>query len=106
MMESHIVLLYRPVGERRFVAHSGLIDQIGTGDTKEKAIEDLKDAIVSQKALTLREKDIKYFRIPQNKLFEDFREELRNDPSRYNPRREAINGELSLLIYDLGPIKQ
>jgi hypothetical protein len=105
-MESHIVLLYRSIGDGCFVAHSGLIDQIGTGKTKKQAIEDLKDAIVSLKALTGREKDIAYFRIPQNKLFEDFREELRNDPDRYNPRRETINRDLSLLIYDLGPVKQ
>ena len=103
-LEIHRCLLYRPEDYEGYVAHSGLIDQIGTGSTKEKAVEDLKTGITNVRASTQEHPDCAYYREPNTKLFNDFNKNFKKDPAQYKSRFGLVDKDTFLWIYDLGVV--
>ena len=105
MVEVHPVMVYMYEGDscdRPYVAHSGLVDQLATGSTKDAAIECLKRNILSLRDLRNEQEDIQYERQPKNS---DAFNVFRKNPSQYKPKFDLIDKDTWLWVYDLGAIE-
>ena len=103
-LEVHRCLLYRPEDSTEFVAHSGLIDYIGTGSTKEKAVKDLKTGIRNVRVCIQEHPDCPHYFEPKTKLFRDFNKNFKKDPTQYKSRFGLVDKDTFLWIYDLGVV--
>ena len=82
-----------------FVAHSIECDQLGTGDTKFEAIEDLGTGLKNLYDLCEREKDLAFYRDAPPK-FQEAIKKAKANTGKYNPIIHEVPGYFKISNYD------
>lgn len=92
-------IVYHSKEDNLFIAHSIECDQLGCGDTKQEAIEDLGNGLKNLYNLYNREENLAFYRNAPPKI-QDALKKAKNSPDKYISIVHEVPGYFKISNYD------